>query len=128
MKNTAREYHQQRLGNCAQSVLHAWNSKNPDKVKPVDHYAGFGGGRALGGLCGALYASCDLAGGDSCDIIKKAFAEKTGGNLKCREVRAAGKLSCNECVALAATLLETHESALKIEHLAVNNGVTEKMK
>ena len=110
MKKTAGKYHQQRLGNCAQSVAYAWNSKNPGKEKPVEQYAGCGGGRAPGGLCGALHASCDLAGPESGETIKNIFAGKTGGNLTCRGVRAARKLSCNECV--AADLLEKHGYAV----------------
>lgn len=110
MKKTASEYHQQRRGNCAQSVVHAWNAGNPSREKPIDRYADCGGGRAPGGLCGALHASCDLADSGSHEIIKKAFAERTGGNLTCREVRASRKLSCNDCVALAADLLEKHGS------------------
>lgn len=117
MKKTASEYHQQRRGNCAQSVVHAWNAVNPSQEKTIDHYADCGGGRAPGGLCGALHASCDLAKPQSHEFIKKAFAEKTGGNLTCREVRAARKLSCNDCVALAADLLEINGSAGLGKHL-----------
>ena len=115
MKKSASEYHQQRRGNCAQSVVHAWNLKNPANKKPVEQYAGCGGGRAPGGLCGALHASCDLAGPEAGKTIEKKFAGKTGGNLTCRDVRAARKLSCNECVALAAGLLETHGYAESAE-------------
>ena len=108
MKKTASEYHQQRRGNCAQSVAHAWNETHADYERPLSHYAGCGGGRAPGGLCGALHASCDLAHPAAREAIQTAFSEKTGGNLTCRDVRLSRKLSCNDCVALSAELLEKH--------------------
>ena len=111
MKQIASDYHQQRHGNCAQSVTHAWNTVNPLNERSLDLYASCGGGRAPGGLCGALHSSCDLAAPESQEFIKKAFAEQSGGTLTCREVRAARILSCNDCVALAADLLEKHGSA-----------------
>jgi len=108
MKKIASEYHQEGSGNCAQSVVHAWNEKHANREKPLSLYAGCGGGRAPGGLCGALHASCDLAHREARGDIQTAFAEKTGGNLTCRAVRMSRKLSCNDCVALAAELLEKH--------------------
>ena len=107
MRETAMAYHRQRRGNCAQSVVHAWDEKHPDRQAGVAAFAPCGGGRAPGGLCGALHAGCALAG-DAAETIKREFSEKSGGVLTCREVRAAKKLTCNECVGLAAELLERH--------------------
>jgi len=70
--------------------------------------AGCGGGKAPGGLCGALHASCTLAGDAAADQIKSEFSKKSGGLLTCRAIRAAKRLTCNECVGLAAELLEKH--------------------
>jgi len=108
MKTIAQEHHRQRLGNCAQAVAHAWSSKNPGAESKVEAYAGCGAGRAPGGLCGALHAGCELAGEGAADAIRRGFAEKTGGPLTCREIRAARALPCSECVAVAAELLEAH--------------------
>lgn len=106
MRETAMAYHRYRCGNCAQSVAHAWNEAHPDRPADVDAFSCCGGGRAPGGLCGALHAGCVLAGESAAESVKRAFAEKSGGFLTCREVRAARKLTCNECVGLAAELLE----------------------
>jgi hypothetical protein len=108
MKTIASEYHQQRRGNCAQSVAFAWGAKNPGGRGVEEVFAGCGAGRAPGGLCGALYASCQLAGAGAEDSIKQAFAEKSGGDLTCKEIRAARKLTCSGCVEAAAELLEKH--------------------
>ncbi|MDX9866344.1 MAG: hypothetical protein RBT78_00310 [Kiritimatiellia bacterium] len=106
MRETAETYHRQRRGNCAQAVAHAWENKVGDPGKTAGRFAGCGGGRAPGGLCGALYASCTLAGTAAADAIKTAFAERSGGHHTCRAVRATHSLTCNECVGLAAALLE----------------------
>lgn len=108
MKKTATEYYRQRRGNCAQSVAFAWNALNPERKMPVELFSGCGGGRAPEGLCGALYAGCVLAGPSAAEAIRQAFAERSGGHVKCREIRQARKLVCHECVALAAELLERH--------------------
>ncbi len=108
MKKTAGEYHRQRRGNCAQSVAFAWGSKNPGGRGVEDVFDGCGGGRAPGGLCGALYASCQLAGAAAAETIKQQFSEKTGGHQTCRDIRAAKRVPCSECVELAAELLEQH--------------------
>ena len=107
MKTTAIDYHQQRRGNCAQSVVYAWNLKTQDSRNSEETFAACGGGRAPGGLCGAVYASCELAGANAA-IIKQFFAEKTGGFLTCRDIRMTKKMACSECVGVAAELLEKH--------------------
>jgi len=111
MKKAASEYHLQRRGNCAQSVAFAWGSKYPGGRGVEEVFAGCGAGRAPGGLCGALYASCELAGAHAAEAIKRSFAERTGGHQTCKDIRASRALPCSECVELAAELLETHASA-----------------
>jgi hypothetical protein len=108
MKKTASEYHRQRRGNCAQSVAFAWGSKYPGGRGVEEVFAGYGGGRAPGGLCGAIHASCTLAGKAAEESIKQAFAERTGGHLTCKAIRAAKLMPCSECVEVAAELLEKH--------------------
>jgi hypothetical protein len=108
MKKTASEYHKERRGNCAQSVAFAWGSKYPGGRGVEEVFAGHGGGRAPGGLCGAVHASCTLAGTAAEPSIKQAFAEKTGGHLTCKDIRAAKILPCSACVEVAAELLEQH--------------------
>ncbi|MDD4098517.1 MAG: hypothetical protein PHC30_07085 [Lentisphaeria bacterium] len=108
MRKAAEDYHRERKGNCAQSVAHAWMDKNPGGGTSVEGFAGCGAGKAPGGLCGAVHASCELAGAEAAETIRREFAEKSGGHLKCREIRAAKAMSCNACVGLAAELLEKH--------------------
>ena len=108
MKKTASEYHRKRRGNCAQSVAFAWGSKYPGGRGVEECFAGCGVGRSPDGLCGALYASCELAGARAAEAIKQSFAEKTGGHLTCKAIRAANAMPCSECVEVAADLLEQH--------------------
>ena len=42
------------------------------------------------------------------EAIKQSFAEKTGGHLTCKAIRAAKSMSCSGCVEVAAELLEQH--------------------
>ncbi len=113
MRKTAQDYHRERRGNCAQSVAYAWNSKNPGAQNSEERFSECGGGQAPGGLCGALHVSCVLAGHADAASMKRKFAEKSGGHLTCREIRAAGLLTCNACVGLAAELLDEHVQKIK---------------
>jgi hypothetical protein len=54
-----------------------------------------------------------LADASAVEAIKQSFAEKSGGHLKCREIRKAKTLSCRECVEVAAALLEKHSEEAK---------------
>lgn len=107
MKNVAREYFMQRRGNCAQSVAAAWSTRNPGAGSEAE-FSGCGHGQAPEGTCGALYASCCLAGEAQAESIKTRFMERSGGHAACREIRANRTLRCAECVELAAGLLEEH--------------------
>ncbi len=106
MKDIAKEFHQQRRGNCAQSVAFAWRQAHPEGAEADAAFARCGGGRAPEGLCGAVHASCTLAGAAASESIKQAFMERTGGCLACKDLRAAKRAPCNECVEIAAELLE----------------------
>lgn len=108
MRESAQSYHRERRGNCAQSVAHAWDARNAGAPETVSSFATSGGGRAPGGLCGAVHAACALAGCEAAETIKREFAARAGGRLTCREIRAAKAVSCNDCVGLAAELLEKH--------------------
>ena len=108
MKKIAGDYHRERRGNCAQSVAFAWGSKFAGARGVEEVFDGCGGGRVPGGLCGALHASCTLAGAEAAEKIKGQFAEKTGGELTCKAIRKENKVSCTACVEIAAELLENH--------------------
>ena len=93
--------------NCAQSVLYAWREVIGGTAITVADLKPFGAGRASDGLCGALYAACLLASTRE-EELKAAFAARLG-SLYCKEIRAAKKYPCAECVAQAAELLAAKE-------------------
>jgi hypothetical protein len=90
--------------NCAQSVLYAYQKVSGDTTIPLLEMKRFGGGRAPGGLCGALHAACAVTP-EKAETLKSRFAERTGSVL-CREMRKANRHPCEVCVAEAAQLLE----------------------
>ena len=98
-------FHGQERYNCAQAVLKGFEKSHNVEQEKIDKFKAFGGGRADGGLCGALFAAKTLA--DTPDKAKKIedeFVNITGAK-KCREIRKLGKLPCKECVFNAASLL-----------------------
>ncbi len=90
--------------NCAQSVLHAWREVFGESAITLADLKPAGAGRAPDGLCGAIYAACQLAP-NRAEELKAAFAVRLG-SLYCKEIRAAKKHPCSDCVAEAAELLE----------------------
>ena len=104
-----RAYKEERL-NCAQSVLRAFQTKYNISEEEIFLAKNLGGGRAEAGLCGALYAALRLI--DDPPIrhsLQKAFI-KSAGSDKCREIRLAKRIPCENCVYLAASLLaECHD-------------------
>jgi hypothetical protein len=106
MKNHALEHFRRppQLLNCAQAVLYAYQQVvGPAPVSLTDMKR-FGGGRAPGGLCGALHAACVLAP-DRAERLKTGFAESTG-SVCCKEIRKANQHACESCVSESARLLE----------------------
>ena len=96
--------------NCAQSVARAAKSEYGVTETEIESLKAFGGGRAPGGLCGAVYAAQWLIGRKSptgAEEVLKAF-HKAIGETRCRDIRAAKKRSCMDCVAEAALLAEKY--------------------
>ncbi len=90
--------------NCAQSVLYAYRETTGDKGVSISDMQAFGGGRAPGGLCGALHAACTVAP-HKAERLKARFAAITG-SVFCRELRQANQHPCEVCVSESAHLLE----------------------
>ena len=89
-----------KMHNCAQAVAYgAGRSDLNDKL------AVCGGGKAPGGMCGALYAALLLAPPQMHESIKNEFIAKAGF-ATCREIKTVSKYPCVECVALASELIE----------------------
>ena len=104
MKNNAVEIYTAvpKMHNCAQAV-----AAGAGREDLVEAFKVCGGGKAPGGLCGALHAALALAPESEHDAIKTAFAEKAGA-LTCREIKAVTLFSCAECVRVAAELTEKY--------------------
>ncbi len=96
--------------NCAQAVLKTFQERFNLSEGIIKEASSAGGGRAKDGMCGALYAvkliTEDLDP-SFFEKIKRNFKEETGSTF-CREIRRLNKLSCRECVALAAENLENY--------------------
>lgn len=85
--------------NCAQAVMAGCGD-----ASRVDEMAACGGGRAPGGLCGALHAAI-LLRPDRAEDLRRAFAESVGA-LTCRDIKTGTGTPCTACVATAEKLLE----------------------
>jgi hypothetical protein len=111
MREYARRWYIERRGNCAQAVSAAWAGKyramehTQGEAEPAPELAQCGGGRAPDGLCGALYAAIHHVPERS-EHLEAHFATVSGGQIHCRAIRAEKRLSCADCVALGAELLE----------------------
>ncbi len=109
MKKFAQHYHSNHLGNCAQSVGAAWaNAHKKDINEVTPRFAACGGGRAEGGLCGAVYAAIALYPEQKGKILEN-FKAVTGGFVNCKDVRSLKVISCNECVGVAAEIVQRIE-------------------
>ncbi len=106
----ARDAYTREKLNCAQSVLRGFQEQFQVEEERITEARSWGGGRAENGLCGALHAARILGGAED---VKERFRERfieSAGSDRCREIRSLRRLSCKECVELAARLLE-EESA-----------------
>lgn len=104
MKNNGVDFYTAvpKLHNCAQAV-----AAGAGREDLVTAFAVCGGGKAPGGLCGALHAALALAPESEHEAIKAAFAEKAGA-LTCREIKTGTFFPCAECVRVAAELTEKY--------------------
>ncbi len=98
-------YHGSEKYNCAQAILKTYQDKYNIPQEMIESYSKFGGGRVDGGICGALYAVRTIL--KDKDMIANAdtlFSEKAG-SIQCRNIRKLKKISCSDCVDLAANIL-----------------------
>lgn len=95
--------------NCAQSILAGFSDICAVPDAEIDAARAAGGGRAEGGLCGALHAALKLAGkNETKETLQRQFVANAGSE-HCREIRRLKKLSCEGCVELAAKVLALQE-------------------
>lgn len=88
--------------NCAEAVIKAFDN-NEDLLREV---SSCGGGRAEGGLCGALYAGLRITTEDKHDALKDFFLEEAK-YLTCRDIRKNKTLTCSQCVGRVGEFLES---------------------
>ena len=84
--------------NCAQSV--AAGCGREDLVAAL---ASCGGGRAPGGLCGALYAALLQLPAEQHESAKAEFIRRVGAP-DCRTIKSQFKTPCAQCVAAGAEI------------------------
>lgn len=111
MKTVAKNHYINRKGNCAQSIAQAWSIKKNIDKNTDDIFVNSGGGKAVNGLCGALYAAIQIANTKNVkEMIINDFQQISSGYTKCKDIRKNKSLSCIDCVAVAADLLEKYNS------------------
>jgi len=83
--------------NCAQSVLACFT----DDIQLIEKFAEYGKGKAPENTCGAIYAAMQLCKDKK--TIEDYFTN-LAGSIKCQDIRASKKISCLDCVRLAARM------------------------
>ncbi len=109
VKMAVHSYSKDKL-NCAQSILKAFSHRKDITQSEIDAASILGGGKAFGGVCGALHAALLLHDDhEKKQAMREAFVRRAGSE-RCREIRAKRLISCAQCVELAAQLLDVESS------------------
>lgn len=105
MKDKAKElFHGKERLNCAQAVLKAFQEVENISDKTILDNQKNGGGRAEGGICGALVAANQIVPEKSKEVTE--LFNKEAGFPTCREIKTISKFPCRECVGVAAEIVE----------------------
>lgn len=96
-----------RQHNCAQAVACGCGREDLN-----GEMAACGGGRAPGGLCGALHAAMEIVPESARAELRREFAQKLGADT-CAALKGDLRVPCPDCVKTAAELAEKHLSAPK---------------
>ena len=102
MKASETFHHPDYKHNCAQAIAYKFKHLYAD-ADAVDHMKACGGGRAEGGICGALHAAI-LALPSQKEQITEKFREQNG-NITCRELKQGGKVPCIQCIDSAERII-----------------------
>ncbi len=101
----ALQAYRQEKHNCAQSIFRGFQEAKGISEQTILLAKALGGGWAPEGRCGALHAALELT---ACptqrERLTRAFVEKAGSTA-CQEIKKHRKLTCEECVQLAAEAL-----------------------
>jgi len=90
--------------NCAQAILKGFQKEFDITDQEIEEYRAWGGGRAEGGMCGALFAAERLL----LQIGKKSVVEefnKKAGGLLCSEIKEK-QFTCTKYVRIADELVK----------------------
>ena len=90
--------------NCAQAILKGFQNEFQISEKEIEEYRAWGGGRAEGGVCSALFAAERLLRQANKRGIHDEFLTVTK-DIRCMEIKK-GKFPCLDCVRLADELVE----------------------
>jgi len=90
--------------NCAQAILKGFQKEFNISDTEIEDYKAWGGGRAEGGMCGALFAAEGLLRQIVKDSIIQKFIQSTGSPL-CLDLRNS-QFTCVECIRIADELVE----------------------
>lgn len=90
--------------NCAQSIMKGFQEEFQVSDAEVEEFRAWGGGRAEGGLCGALFAADTLLKRRGLGSIASGFEKKVGYKT-CKEIKGNRACSCPDCVRIADELL-----------------------
>lgn len=96
----------QRGTNCAQAVLRGFQHVFAIPEERIGVAAAHGGGRAPEGRCGALHSALELLETEADRQAMQEEFQRQAGAVTCREVRSLRRLSCQDCVRLAAVLVQ----------------------
>ena len=91
--------------NCAQSLLKGFQHEFQVSNETVEAFRAFGGGRAEGGLCGALYAANYLMQKVGKEPLNESFAKRIAYE-RCKDIKENKRFSCEECVKIADEFVE----------------------
>jgi len=90
--------------NCAQAILKGFQKEFTISDTEIEEYRTWGGGRAEGGICGALFAAELLLRQAGKPSIENEFIAITG-HRNCLDIKK-GKFPCLDCVRIADELVE----------------------
>jgi hypothetical protein len=89
--------------NCAQSILKGFQDEFLIQQSEIEAYKANGGGKAEGGICGAVFAANRLLAQAGKPSISDEF-KNVAGSIYCKDIRGV-KLSCKDLVRIADDLL-----------------------
>ena len=92
--------------NCAQAILKGFQNEFGITTEEIEEYRAWGGGRAEGGVCGALFAAERLLRSIGKESVVHEFNLRSGGTL-CSSIKEK-RFTCTQYVRIADELVEKY--------------------